>query len=472
MIQSMNIAFPVPQFDAELIARYDCRGPRYTSYPTALQFQPDFDQAALENAIATSNGEPVPSPLSLYVHVPFCRSPCFYCGCSRIITRDVTRADAFLQAVAHEAALIGPRFDPDRRVHQLHLGGGTPNFLDLPRMTQLFETLRQHFAFAPVAQREFGIEIDPRFTDADYIRALGKLGFNRLSAGIQDFDPEVQRAVNREQSIAQTTMALQTAREAGFQSISVDLIYGLPRQSLEGFGKTLDEIVQLSPDRVAVYGYAHLPTLFKAQGHIHAAELPPPAERLALLGLAMTKLTGAGYLYIGMDHFAKPDDSLVQAQSDGKLQRNFQGYSTLADCDIVGLGPSAISRISDSYSQNVRDIGGYYADLHAGRLPVARGISLNEDDVIRRDVISSLMCHGELDLLTLSERHEIDAPRYFANELSRLDALAEDGLVTINARYIQVQPRGRLLLRNIAMCFDNYLDHRDGATPTWFSRTI
>jgi oxygen-independent coproporphyrinogen-3 oxidase len=468
----MNTAFPLPQFDAELIARYDCQGPRYTSYPTALQFHADFDQTALENAIAASNGEPVPSPLSLYVHVPFCRSPCFYCGCSRIITRDATRADAFLHALEHEAALIGPRFDPDRRVHQLHLGGGTPNFLDLPRMTRLFETLRQNFTFAPVAQREFGIEIDPRFTDADYIRGLGKLGFNRLSAGIQDFDPEVQRAINREQSIAQTTMALETAREAGFQSISVDLIYGLPRQSQQGFGKTLDEIVKLSPDRVAVYGYAHLPKLFKAQGQIHATDLPSAAERLALLGLAMTKLTSAGYLYIGMDHFAKPDDSLVQAQRDGKLQRNFQGYSTLADCDIVGLGPTAISRIGDSYSQNIRDLDSYYTAVNAGRLPVARGISLNEDDIIRRDVISSLMCHGELDFLTIDERHDIDTRHYFAAELTRLQALADDGLIALDARHIQVQPRGRLLMRNIAMCFDSYLHGRDPASPAGFSRTI
>ncbi len=468
----MNTAFPLPQFDAELIARHDRHGPRYTSYPTALHFHADFDQAALEKAIDASNGEPVPSPLSLYVHVPFCRSPCFYCGCSRVITRDPKRADALLHALAIEAALIGPRFDPDRQVRQLHLGGGTPNFLDLPRMTQLFRTLGEHFAFAPVKQREFGIEIDPRFVDADYIRGLGELGFNRLSAGIQDFDPDVQRAVNREQSIAQTRMVLQTAREAGFQSISVDLIYGLPKQTLHGFGQTLDEIVRLSPDRVAVYGYAHMPKLFKAQGQIDAAELPSPAQRLDLLGLAMTRLTGAGYLYIGMDHFAKPDDSLVQAQRQGKLQRNFQGYSTLGDCDIVGLGPSAISRIGDSYSQNIRDLDGYYAALNSGHLPVARGIKLNDDDIIRRDVISTLMCHGELDWLAIGERHDIDAPRYFADELDRLKALAADGLVAIDSRFIRVQPRGRLLMRNIAMCFDNYLDRRDNAKPLGFSRTM
>ncbi|MEP7184300.1 MAG: oxygen-independent coproporphyrinogen III oxidase [Rhodanobacter sp.] len=468
----MNTAFPVPHFDAELISRHDQHGPRYTSYPTALHFHPDFDQAALEKAIDASNGEPVPSPLSLYVHVPFCRSPCFYCGCSRVITRDPKRADALLHALAIEAALIGPRFDQDRQVRQLHLGGGTPNFLDLPRMTQLFQTLRECFAFAPVPQREFGIEIDPRFADADYIRGLGELGFNRLSAGIQDFDPVVQLAVNGEQSITQTRMVLQTAREAGFQSISVDLIYGLPKQTLDGFGETLDEIVRLSPDRVAVYGYAHLPELFKAQGQIDATELPSPAQRLDLLGMAMTRLTGAGYLYIGMDHFAKPDDSLVQAQSHGKLQRNFQGYSTLGDCDIVGLGPSAISRIGDSYSQNTRDLDGYCATLNTGRLPVARGILLNVDDIIRRDVISTLMCHGELDLLAIGERHDIDAPRYFANEIDRLKALAADGLVTIDSRFIRVQPRGRLLMRNIAMCFDNYLDRRDSAKPLGFSRTI
>jgi oxygen-independent coproporphyrinogen-3 oxidase len=472
MLVPMNTAFPLPQFDAELIARYDRHGPRYTSYPTAVQFQPDFDQVALQKAIDASNGEPVPSPLSLYVHVPFCRSPCFYCGCSRVITRDPTRADTFLRRLADEAAMLGPLFDPDRRVRQLHLGGGTPNFLDLPRMTELFGALRQHFNFAPPAQREFGIEIDPRFVDVEYIRGLGELGFNRLSASIQDFDPLVQQAVNRQQSIAQTALALRTARDAGFQSISVDLIYGLPRQTLAGFARSLDEVIRLSPDRIAVYGYAHLPQLFKAQGRIDVSELPSPVLRLDLLGLAMAKLTEAGYLYIGMDHFARTDDSLVQAQREGKLQRNFQGYSTLGDCDIVGLGPSAISRIGDSYSQNIRDLNGYYAALARGRLPVARGISLSEDDIIRRDAICTLMCHGELDLQALGERYDIDAGSYFASELIHLETLAADGLVAIEAQHIRVLPRGRLLLRNIAMCFDGYLDHPRSDQPAKFSRTI
>ena len=285
-----------------------------------------------------------------------------------------------------------------------------------------------------MAQREFGIEIDPRFTDADYIRGLGALGFNRLSAGIQDFDPDVQRAVNREQSIEQTAMALQTAREAGFQSISVDLIYGLPRQTLEGFAQDAGRNHRSS--RPIAWRSTATRTCPRCSRR-RAGSTQPTCRRRTndwrLLGLAMEKLTGAGYLYIGMDHFAKPDDSLVQAQRQGKLQRNFQGYSTLADCDIVGLGPSAISRIGESYSQNIRDIDGYRAALDAGRLPVARGIALNEDDIIRRDVISSLMCHGELDLLAIGERHDIDAHQYFAHELERLAALAADGLVTIDA---------------------------------------
>jgi oxygen-independent coproporphyrinogen-3 oxidase len=465
----MNPILSAPHFDAALIARYDNAGPRYTSYPTALQFGPDFDEDALRSTIAASNEEPIPRPLSLYVHVPFCRSPCFYCGCSRVITRDAARADAFLQHLQCEIVQVSSWFDADRAVRQLHFGGGTPNFLDIGRMRMLLGTLASHFTFADRTEREFGIEIDPRFADADYIQGLGELGFNRLSVGIQDFDTPVQRAVNRIQSVRQTRDVLVAARSAGFRSISVDLIYGLPMQTLEGFDRSLDEVIALAPNRVAVYGYAHMPQLFKAQGQIDAADLPDPALRLQLFGRALERLSGAGYRYIGMDHFARVDDELVLAQQRGTLQRNFQGYSTHGNCDIVGLGPSAISRIGDSYSQNLRDLDGYYAALAAGHAPVARGIVLDDDDILRRELINALMCHGELDTATFAATHRIDFASYFADSLARLKTLAEDGLVTMDARYLRVTAKGRLLLRAIAMCFDRYLAPE---RATGYSRVI
>lgn len=459
-----------PQLDPVLVARYDVAGPRYTSYPTAPQFRRDFDAAALRAAIAASNEEPIPRPLSLYVHVPFCLSPCFYCGCNRVITRDVSKADRYLERLYREIELMAPLFDRDRPVRQLHFGGGTPNFLDLPRMGELMESLARHFSFSLSGPREYGIELDPRFADGDYVRGLGELGFNRLSVGIQDFDPVVQEAVNRIQSVAQTRAVLEASRAAGFASASVDLIYGLPRQTLDGFDRTLTEVIGLSPDRVAVYGYAHLPALFKAQRQIDAAALPDAATRLALFGRALERLTAAGYVYIGMDHFAKADDELARAQRAGTLQRNFQGYSTHGECDIVGLGVSAIGRIGDSYSQNARDLTGYYAALDVGRLPIARGLALDEDDVIRRELISELMCHSELDKRIFGGRHRLLFDEYFVADLVRLQALADDGLVTVDERWIRVTPRGRLLLRVIAMCFDTYLG-AEMSSPS-YSRTI
>lgn len=466
------MAIPVapPEFDPALIARYDVAGPRYTSYPTAPQFTADFDETALRAAIRTSNEEPIPRPLSVYVHVPFCMSPCFYCGCNRVITRDVTQADRYLERLYREIELIAPLFDRDRPVRQLHFGGGTPNFLDAARMRELMESLARHFSFSHEATREYGIEIDPRFTDAAYVRGLGELGFNRISVGIQDFDPAVQQAVNRIQSVDQTREVIDAAREASFRSVSVDLIYGLPLQTLQGFGRTLDQVIALAPDRVAVYGYAHLPEMFKAQRQIDAAELPDAATRLALFGCALERLGAAGYVYIGMDHFARADDELAQAQRSGTLQRNFQGYSTHGDCDIVGLGVSAIGRIGDCYSQNARDLIGYHAALDAGRLPVARGLQLDEDDLIRRSLINELMCHGELDKQLFGAHHRLLFDEYFVRERQRLAPLVADGLVQEDARMLRVTSRGRLLLRIIVMCFDAYLG--DAAQAPRYSRVI
>ncbi len=466
----MNRSVTPPEFDPELIARYDVAGPRYTSYPTAPQFRVEFDEASLRTAIRASNEEPIPRPLSLYVHVPFCMSPCFYCGCNRVITRDVTQADRYLERLYREVELIAPLFDRDRPVRQLHFGGGTPNFLDAPSMRDLMESLARHFSFSHESTREYGIEIDPRFADALYVQALGELGFNRMSVGIQDFDPRVQQAVNRIQSVEQTRAVIDAARAASFRSVSVDLIYGLPLQSLEGFSQTLDQVVALAPDRVAVYGYAHLPEMFKAQRQIEAAELPDAALRLALFARALERLSAAGYVYIGMDHFARVDDELAQAQRAGTLQRNFQGYSTHGDCDIVGLGVSAIGRIGESYSQNARDLIGYYAALDAGRLPVMRGLQLDEDDIIRRELIGELMCHGSLDKREFGARHRLLFDDYFVRERERLAPLCADGLVQEDADMLRVTSRGRLLLRIIAMCFDAYLG--DVAQTPRYSRVI
>ncbi|MGP1666676.1 MAG: oxygen-independent coproporphyrinogen III oxidase [Rhodanobacter sp.] len=466
----MSQPIHAPEFDPALIARYDVAGPRYTSYPTAPQFNAGFDETALRHAIRTSNEEPIPRPLSLYVHVPFCMSPCFYCGCNRVITRDTSQADRYLERLYREIELIAPLFDRDRPVRQLHFGGGTPNFLDIARMRELMESLARHFSFSQLPGREYGIELDPRFADGAYVRELGELGFNRLSMGIQDFDPAVQQAVNRIQSVAQTREALDAAREAGFRSVSVDLIYGLPKQSIDGFSRTLDQVVALNPDRVAVYGYAHLPELFKPQRQIETSELPDAATRLALFGRALEHLSAAGYVYIGMDHFAKVGDELVQAQRSGTLQRNFQGYSTHGDCDIVGLGVSAIGRIGDNYSQSARDLIGYYAALDAGRLPVVRGLELDEDDVIRRELINELMCHGTLDKAAFGARHRLVFDEYFAAERQRLVALIADGLLLEDAQRLRVTSPGRLLLRIIAMCFDAYLGE-DAQAPR-YSRAI
>ena len=466
----MAIPVAAPVFDPALLARYDVTGPRYTSYPPAPQFRPAFDEYALRAVIAQSNEEPIPRPLSLYLHVPFCSSPCFYCGCNRIITSDRAQAGRYLERVYREIELTAPLFDRDRPVRQLHLGGGTPNFLDLESMGGLMESLAHHFGFGNDREREFGIEVDPRFADAAYMHGLGELGFNRLSVGVQDFDPDVQRAVNRVQSVQQTRTVIDAARAAGFRSVSVDLIYGLPLQNVPAFARTLEEVVALRPDRVAVYAYAHLPHMFKAQRQIAKHEIPDPATRLALFGCALERLTEAGYVYIGMDHFARADDELAVAQRAGTLQRNFQGYSTHSECDIVGLGVSAIGRIGDSYSQNARDLIGYYAALDNGRLPVACGIDLDEDDLIRRDLIGALMCHGLVDKAGFGARHRLLFDEYFLLARHRLRPLVADGLVEEDARSLRVTARGRLLVRNIAMCFDAYLD--GGAQATRYSRVI
>ena len=459
-------------FNADLLRRYDRPGPRYTSYPTAPQFHAGFGEKELREVAAASNGDPIPRRLSLYVHVPFCESPCFYCGCNRIITRDKARGDAYLARLYREIALSAQLFDRDREVIQLHFGGGTPNFLTPAQLGEVVETLRSQFRFSDAADRDISIELDPRFVDADDIAALGRIGFNRASFGVQDFDPAVQEAVNRIQSIEQTRAVIDACRGNGFRSVNVDLIYGLPSQTTEGFARTLDTVAQMRPDRVAVYGYAHMPHLFKPQKQLDASLLPSGETKLALLQLAIEQLTAAGYLYIGMDHFALPDDELALAQARGGLHRNFMGYTTHADSDLVGLGVSAISHIGDSFSQNPRDLPSWQAALDEGRLPVFRGMRLNEDDQLRADLIQQLMCQGEIPVAALERRYAIDFAEYFALALDRLAPLAEDGLVRVEEQRIVVTSRGRLLLRNIAMCFDHYLDQPATVATPRFSRAI
>ncbi|HSR65260.1 MAG TPA: oxygen-independent coproporphyrinogen III oxidase [Xanthomonadaceae bacterium] len=461
-----------PFFSAELLRRYDRPGPRYTSYPTAPQFSSAFGEAQLREAALASNGDPIPRRLSLYVHVPFCFSPCFYCGCNRIITRDLGRAETYLTRLYREIDLTAALFDRDREVIQVHFGGGTPNFLSPAQLGDVLDSLRRHFHFSDSPERDISIEIDPRFVTGEDIAAMGRLGFNRASFGVQDFDPLVQAAVNRIQTVAETRAAVEACRTAGFRSVNVDLIYGLPKQNAYGFAGTLDLVAGMRPDRIAVYSYAHLPELFKPQRQIDAADLPDAETKLGLLQLAIEKLTEAGYVYIGMDHFALPDDDLAIAQARGGLHRNFMGYTTHADSDLVGLGVSAISHVGDSFSQNPRDLPSWQLAIDEGRLPVFRGMRLSEDDQLRADLIQQLMCQGEIPIGALERRYAIDFDEYFAQALERLEPLRADGLVRRESGRIAVTAQGRLLLRNIAMCFDRYLDQPATVATPRFSRAI
>ncbi len=462
-----------PLFAADMLRKYDLPGPRYTSYPTAPHFGTHFDATMLREYIRRSNAEPIPRALSLYVHVPYCFSPCFYCGCNRIITRDRSKGRTYVDRLLREIAMVGPLFDRDREVVQLHFGGGTPNFLDPHELGEILAAVRSNFHLNDFSQRDFSIELDPRYVPEGYVAACNELGFNRASLGVQDFDPEVQRAVNRFQSVDQTVRVVDNCRAAGWRSINIDLIYGLPKQTVAGFERTLNSVLAIRPDRLAVYSYAHMPRLFKPQRQIHRADLPAAEEKLRLLQLSIEKLTAEGYVYIGMDHFALPDDELARAQTSGTLHRNFMGYTTHADCDLIGLGVSAVSHVGDSYSQNGRDLPAWEIAVDHGQLPVWRGRHLDFDDVVRADVIQRLMCQGEIDIASLERRHAIEFRTYFADALARLRPLSADRLVTVDEQRIVATSRGRLLLRIIAMCFDRYLYESDlDAAEQRFSRAI
>ena len=448
-------------FDADLVRRYDRVGPRYTSYPTAVQFNPNYGAGEYRRCSLLSNAEQG-KPLSIYVHVPFCASPCFYCGCTKIVTRNPQHAAAYMRRLRREIALQGALFDRRRVVEQLHFGGGTPTYFSIAELGVLFDEMREHFHLDDSDQREFSIEIDPRTVAPETFPGLAMLGFNRISLGVQDFDPEVQRAVNRHQSVQMVEDCLLQARAAGFRSVSFDLIYGLPKQTLKGFTRTLDTVIELRPDRVAVYGYAHMPSKFKAQRAIASDDLPDAEARLQLLETTVERLTAAGYQHIGMDHFALPEDELCTAQAQGHLHRNFQGYSTRAECDLVGLGVSSIGQVGNAYAQNFKELSQYYAALDEDRLPIERGIALSTDDLLRREVIQQLMCHGKLDGSSIGARYSLDFRTYFAKELRELEALQQDGLVVIDGETVTITERGRFLLRTIAMPFDAYLPQTAG----------
>lgn len=457
------------EFDSALIRKLNHFGPRYTSYPTADRFVEAFDAEAYKQCANRREVGALHRPLSLYVHLPFCDTLCYFCACNKIITKDHQRSARYVDYLKRELALQAELLELQPEVLQMHWGGGTPTFLSELEMRDLMTAIRSHFQFVSDMHGEYSIEIDPRKVDAQTIAMLRDLGFNRLSFGVQDFDPEVQRAINRWQPEAQTAVVIEAARRAHFHSVSVDLIYGLPRQTVESFGHTVNRIIALSPDRIALYNYAHLPTLFKPQRRINVADLPTPEIKIEILKLAIAKFSAAGYVYIGMDHFAKPDDELAIAQRQGRLHRNFQGYSTHVECDLIALGVSAIGKLPGAYSQNVRTLEDYYDRLDRGILPVMRGIELVSDDLIRWTVIQALMCHFELAKESIEVAYLIDFDRYFARELAELEVFVHDGMLELDDE-IRVTPKGRLFVRNICMVFDRYL--RADRERKRYSKTI
>ena len=459
------------KFNTDLIKRYDVAGPRYTSYPTAVQFIEGFDANAYRRYTTASNNELIPKPLSLYVHLPFCHSLCYYCGCTKKVTRHAEQGVRYLELLDREIEMQGKLFDDDREVEQLHFGGGTPTFHTDEEMSALMAQLGRHFALSDSDNREYSIEVDPRTVGNDRLAKLAELGFNRISLGVQDIDPKVQEAVNRIQDPQATLDMVEDSRKLGFNSVSIDLIYGLPHQTGDSFGKTIDTVVRVKPDRLAVYNYAHMPHIFRAQRMINADDIPSPETKLELMELTIRKLTDAGYVYIGMDHFALPEDELTIAQKEGHLQRNFQGYSTRRQCDLVGLGVSAIGKVGDCYAQNQKDIPSWQTAVADGRLPIWRGISLTTEDRLRRGIIESIMCHGEVHFDEFEANFDIDFNDHFALELGNLQQLEQDGLLKMGEAGFRATPEGRLLLRAIAMNFDEYLQTRESSVPR-FSRVI
>jgi len=454
----------------ELLTRFDVAGPRYTSYPTADRFveafsEADYIQALDQRREGTSLKR---QPLSLYVHIPFCESLCYYCACNKIITKHKDRAATYLRYLTREVELQVAHLGPGHSISQLHLGGGTPTFLSDDELRELVAMLRRHFQFVPGG--EYSVEVDPRTVDENRLATLAELGFNRLSFGVQDFDPAVQKAIHRVQPAEKVFAMVHAARALGFESVNVDLIYGLPLQTPESFARTLAQVNELRPDRIALYAYAHLPERFKPQRRIHAAELPLAGAKVAMLAQSLDAFNDAGYVYIGMDHFALPQDALAVAKRQGRLHRNFQGYSTQPDCDLIALGVSAIGRMGATYSQNAKTIEEYCDALDQGHLPIVRGLALSRDDMIRRAVIMALMCQGQLQFESINLAWLIDFKTYFASEMEALQGLQTQGLVKLGDTGIEVTSMGWFFVRAVGMVFDRYL--QQGRSRAQFSKIL
>lgn len=444
-----------PFVTPEMLRKFDVTGPRYTSYPTADRFVEAFTEDAYLQTLEQRRVGGMALPLSIYVHIPFCESLCFYCACNKIITKRHERGAEYLRYLSREIDLHVEHLGIGQSITQLHLGGGSPTFFTDDELSELMSMLRRNFVLAPGG--EYSIEVDPRTVDAKRLEHLAELGFNRLSFGVQDFDAEVQKAVHRIQPAEQVFALVEVARRLNFESVSVDLIYGLPKQTPESFAHTLAQVAQLKPDRIALYGYAHLPERFKPQRRINASELPAAPAKIAMLSGAISTFLSAGYVYVGMDHFALPTDALAVAMRQGRLHRNFQGYSTQPDCDLIGLGVSAIGRVGATYSQNAKTLDDYYDYLDQGRFPVVRGLALSRDDLVRRATIMALMCQGELQYESIELAHMIDFKSYFATELKALKELESTGMVELEDGGIQVTSMGWFFVRAIAMQFDRYL---------------
>ncbi|WP_051534371.1 oxygen-independent coproporphyrinogen III oxidase [Deefgea rivuli] len=466
--QKIHLLRPVVDFDRDLITRYDGKGPRYTSYPTADRFALGLSQESHAACLLQRTPGALAMPLSLYFHLPFCNTICYYCGCNKIITKDQNKADQYLDYLTQEVQMYGDLLPSRPKVSQLHLGGGTPTFLSHAQLQRLMDVVNTHFSLQ--VHGEYSIEIDPRKVGAETIQHLASLGFNRMSVGIQDFNPEVQIAVNRVQTEEETRTVIEAARQYGFRSVSVDLIYGLPKQTAASVAETISRVLLLKPDRIALYNYAHLPERFMPQRRINVDELPSAEVKLDILQNSIEQLTQAGYVLIGMDHFALPDDDLAVAQRRGRLQRNFQGYSTHADCDLLAFGVSSIGKVGASYYQNVKTLEDYYARLDLQEFPVERGLTMTHDDVLRRAVIQALMCQFQVFFKPFEAGYMIQFAAYFAEELALLQPLVLDGLVELDDDSITVTAKGRMLIRSVAMIFDGYL--RTKATQARYSQLI
>ncbi|OMH38754.1 oxygen-independent coproporphyrinogen III oxidase [Motiliproteus sp. MSK22-1] len=456
------------KWDLDLIKRYDLSGPRYTSYPTAIQFDPELSPRQLvQHGQETADKT---APLSLYMHIPFCTHVCYFCACNKVITRNKKRAQPYLEQLYIEMRKLSEWYSNDRIVNQLHWGGGTPSFINDDQMRELVGHIRSNFNLRDDDLGDYSIEIDPREADAGRMKVIRELGFNRVSLGVQDIKTEVQQAVNRVQPIALSEEIITSSRDLGFKSINIDLIYGLPHQTIDSFSATLEKIIELSPDRLSIFNYAHMPDRFRSQKHINAEDLPAPEDKLVILENTISQLISAGYVYIGMDHFAKPTDELAIAQQEGNLHRNFQGYTTHSDCDLVAMGVSAISQIGDVYYQNEHDLKLYQDAIDSSEQAIKRGVILSKDDRIRRAVITKLICHFELDCQQIEASFGIEFNDYFKDELLRMDQYIKDGLLVIDGPQIIVTPAGRLLIRRICMTFDAYIPKEQ--TGRTFSRII